>query len=65
VGQIRKIHSEDDADVLKHVGVLTLYKILLIYTYIYIYVVHFLVWIVAVQDGRYIHKNKKLYNMIL
>ena len=31
---------------MKHVGVLTIYKILLIYVYIYIYVVHFLVWII-------------------
>ena len=30
---------EDDADVSKHVGVLTIHKILLIY--MYIYVVHF------------------------
>ena len=39
---------EDDADVSNHVGVLTIYKILLIYIhiYIYIYVVHLLVWII-------------------
>jgi len=37
---------EDDADALKHVGVLTIYKILLKYIYIYIYVVHLLVWII-------------------
>ena len=35
---------EDDADALKHVGILTIYGILLIY--IYVYVVHLLVWII-------------------
>jgi hypothetical protein len=30
--------SADDADALKHVGVLTIYKILLIYIYTYIYI---------------------------
>ena len=28
---------EDDADALKHIGILMIYKILLIYIYIYIY----------------------------
>ena len=35
---------EDDADASKHVGVLTTYKILLIY--IYIYILRFLVWVI-------------------
>jgi len=33
---------EDDVAALKHVGVLTIYKILLMY----VYVVHLLVWII-------------------
>ena len=40
---VRRIRlSEDDADVSKHVAVLTVYKILLLW----IYVVHLLVWII-------------------
>jgi hypothetical protein len=40
----RRRLPEDSADALKRVGVLTIYKILFIY--IYIYVVHLLVWII-------------------
>jgi hypothetical protein len=48
--------SEDEADALKNAGVLTFYNIV----YIYIYIVHLLVWIINLQDARCRHQNSRV-----
>ena len=54
---------EDDAGVSKHVGVLTMYKILFIYIYLCVWGgVHFLVWIInctrcTVHTSTYVYQE--------